>query len=62
LNILISLKEKYSGKKIGVVTETLDNAGIFYYVRLEDDKFLWTVKATSSAQLEVVEKLRKQQN
>jgi hypothetical protein len=59
INILTAVKKKYSDKKIIGVTELTSQDGLSYHIKLEDDKMLYTVKASPEANLDVVEKFKK---
>jgi hypothetical protein len=60
LNVLSAIKNKYADKKIFGVTESTDANGVLYYVKIEDAKNWYTLKATTDASLEVTEKFKKQ--
>ena len=57
--ILGKIKMKYSDKTVFGVTEISNDAGVYYYVKLEDAKNWITIKADALGVLEVYEKLRK---
>lgn len=59
INILTAIKRKYSDKKIIGVTELTSQEGLSYHIKLEDDKTVYTVKASPDANLDVVEKFKK---
>ena len=58
-NVLSKLKKKYEGKRVFGVTEITSNEGIIFYIKIEDDKNWFTIKATGSGQMELYEKYRK---
>lgn len=60
VNILCKIKKKYADKKIFGVTEIVSENSIEYYVKMEDDFNLITIKSDPSGGLEVVEKFKKQ--
>lgn len=60
--VLFKVKNKFQGKSIYGVTEVMDDAGVEYYIVLEDSKNWWMVKMTTHDFLEVTEKLIKNKN
>ena len=59
LYILFKVKNRFTGKSIYGVTETMDDSGVTYYITLEDDKDWWVVKVTSQEFMEITSKLLK---
>lgn len=57
--ILGKIKKKYADKKVFGVTEITNDAGLNYYVTLEDSKSWLTLKSDPLGYLEVYEKLKK---
>jgi hypothetical protein len=57
--VLAKMQKKYSGKTVLGVTEISNETGLSYYIRMEDAKNLWLVKAEADGSADVVEKLRK---
>jgi len=53
------LKKKYPEKTIFGVTEITNEAGVSYYIKIEDEKNWLTIKAYAQGYLEVIEKYRK---
>ncbi len=62
INVLSAIKKKYADKKIFGVTEMTSQEGLYYHIKLEDDKNWYTIKATPEANLELVEKYKKANN
>ncbi len=60
LNILMAIHKRFKDKTIYLVTELSDMNGIQYYVKLEDNRNWYTIKATPYAQIEVIERFKKQ--
>jgi hypothetical protein len=58
-NILFKLKNRYQNKNIIGVTEITNNDEIHYYVKMEDNKNLTTIKVNGYGQMEVYEKYKK---
>lgn len=57
--VQIRLKEFYAGKKITAVTELATEASTDFYINVEDDKFIYLLKADIQGNLQVDKKLRK---
>jgi hypothetical protein len=57
--LIVSLKEKFPGKKIYSVTELSTPSEINYYIKLEDAKTWKTVKVDSNGNFVVIEKFNK---
>lgn len=53
------INKKYPDRTIFGVTEITNEAGVSYYIKLEDEKNWTTIKADSYGFLEVVEKYKK---
>ncbi|MDP4148107.1 MAG: hypothetical protein Q8927_04860 [Bacteroidota bacterium] len=57
--LLVTIKKKYTDKKIFAVTEVSTAAGIEYFVKLEDARIWMTIRIDGEGNLGVVEKYRK---
>ncbi len=57
--ILAKVKKRYAGKSVFGITEVTSSDEISYYIKLQDDKFWYTIKSDSWGSLEVKEKYRK---
>ena len=60
-NILLEIKKRYSAKTAFGVTEITSGEALTYFVKMEDAKYLYTVKLDTNGNGRVYEKLRKQQ-
>lgn len=59
LNVMSSLKRKYSDKTFFGVTEIVAEEDVAYYVKMYDDKHWFTIKASSNGGSEVYEKYKR---
>ncbi len=59
LNVILTIKKRYPGKKIFGVTEFANMYGIAYYIKLQDEKNWYTVKATADGTLEMQQRYKK---
>jgi len=59
VNVLYAVKKKHADKKISGITELSSDQELSYYIKMEDDKFWYTIKSTSDGSLETVEKFKK---
>ena len=60
VNILSELKKYNPGKSLFGVTEITSGENVDYYIKAEDSKYLYTIKADSYGHSEIYETLRKQ--
>jgi hypothetical protein len=60
MNILSRLKKYNPDKSLFGVTEITSGENVAYYVKAEDSKYLYTIKADSYGNSEIYETLRKQ--
>lgn len=60
MNIMSGLKKYYPGKSLFGVTEITSGENVTYFIKAEDGKYLYTIKADAYGNSEVYETLRKQ--
>ena len=58
-NLLAKLKKKYNGKKIYGITEVASESEMLYVIKLEDDKYWYTVNSDSLGNMQITEKFKK---
>jgi hypothetical protein len=59
LNVLLSVKKKYPGKKVYGITEYSGTSGIVYNIRMEDELNWYDIKATMTGKVHMQERLKK---
>jgi hypothetical protein len=59
VTIICRLEKDYSGKSVFGVTEVTNENGTDYYIKLQDDKYWYTIYSDSSGNMEKIEKYRK---
>ncbi len=59
-NILLKIKEKYNTKKIGIVTEVIEEGFITYSVNLEDEQYGYVIESDGNANMKLQLKFKKQ--
>jgi len=60
-NIVFAIQKKYADKKVTGVTETSDAEGnTAYYIKMQDDKYWWTLKTTNGVSFDIYEKYKLQ--
>ena len=59
LNIQLNIKKRFADKTVFGVTEYSDNEGTTYHIKMQDENYWYTVKATVSGSLSIEEKLQK---
>lgn len=60
VNILSELKKYNPGKSLFGVTEITSGENVAYFIKVEDSKYLYTIKADAYGNNEIYETLRKQ--
>ena len=60
LSVLHELKQRYSDKRVTLVTERFEEGIITYNIQLQNDKQIWIVSATTNGSFAVLEKMNKQ--
>lgn len=60
VNILSGLKAYYPSKSLFGVTEITTGGNVAYFIKAEDSKYLYTIKADGYGNSEIYETLRKQ--
>lgn len=60
LNVLLKIKEKYSGKTIKLVTEIVEGNELSYSLTIDDKDNCWIVEATALGDNKVLSKFAKQ--
>ena len=59
LHILTAVKKEYKNKKPYCVTEVTRNNMLYYFIKLEDDNFWYSIQVTASGNSTTIETYRK---
>jgi hypothetical protein len=59
-NILLKIKQKYKDKKIGIVTEAIEDDTVTYSINVEDEQQVYVVESDGNANMKLHSKFKKQ--
>lgn len=59
-NLLLKIRGKYNEKKIGIVTEVIEDGTITYSVNLEDEQDVYVIESDGNANIKLKLKFKKQ--
>lgn len=59
-NVLLKIREKYKAKKMGIVTEVIEDGTITYSVNLEDEQNVYVIESDGNANMKLKLKFKKQ--
>lgn len=60
-NILLKIRSKYKDKKIGIVTEVIEEGTIIYSINVEDEHTVYVLESDGNAHVKVQSRFKKQQ-
>jgi hypothetical protein len=59
VTVIYRLQKDYAGKSVFGVTEITNENGVQYYIKMQDDKYWYTILSDASGNLEKIEKYKK---